>query len=63
LECHVDLDLEGYEELDEDGEPTGIKIPYVVTISQDNGQGILSIRRNYREDDELKRKIAVFCAL
>ena len=59
LECHVDLDLEGYEETDDDGEPTGIKVPYVVTISQDNGQ-ILSIRRNYREDDELKRKIQYF---
>ena len=56
LECHVDLDLEGYEEEDEDGELTGIKIPYIVTISQDNGQ-ILSIRRNYREDAEDKRKI------
>ena len=43
LECHVDLDIEGYEETDDDGEPTGIKVPYVVTISQDNGQ-ILSIR-------------------
>jgi hypothetical protein len=59
LECHVDLDLEGYEDLDEDGEPTGIKVPYVVTLSQDNGQ-ILSIRRNYREDDEQKRKIKYF---
>ena len=59
LECHVDLDLEGYEELDDDGEPTGIKVPYVVTISQDNGQ-VLAIRRNYREDDELKRKIQYF---
>ena len=59
LECHVDLDLEGYEETDEDGEPTGIKIPYIVTISQDNGQ-ILSIRRNYREEDEKKRKIQYF---
>ena len=59
LECHVDLDLEGYEEEDEDGELTGIKIPYVVTISQDNGQ-ILSIRRNYREDDKDKRKIQYF---
>jgi hypothetical protein len=59
LECHADLDLEGYEDLDEDGEPTGIKIPYVVTLSQDNGQ-VLSIRRNYREDDELKRKIQYF---
>lgn len=59
LECHVDLDLEGYEDVDDDGEPTGIKVPYVVTISQDNGQ-ILSIRRNYNEDDELKRKIQYF---
>jgi hypothetical protein len=59
LECHVDLDLEGYEELDDDGEPTGIKVPYIVTISQDNGQ-ILSIRRNYRETDDLKRKIQYF---
>jgi len=59
LECHVDLDLEGYEEEDEDGEPTGIKIPYVVTISQDNGQ-VLSIRRNYLEEDENKKKIQYF---
>ena len=59
LEFHVDLDIDGYEDTDEDGEPTGIKVPYVVTISQDNGQ-ILSIRRNYREDDDLKRKIQYF---
>jgi hypothetical protein len=59
LECHVDLDLEGYEELGEDGEPTGIKVPYVVTISQDNGE-ILSIKRNYREDDQKKAKIQYF---
>ena len=59
LEVHADLDLEGYEDTDEDGEPTGIKIPYVVTISQDNGQ-ILSIRRNYRENDPEKQKIQYF---
>ena len=59
LECHVDLDLEGYEELDDEGEPTGIRVPYIVTMSLDNGQ-ILSIRRNYREEDELKKKIAYF---
>ncbi len=59
LECHVDLDLEGYEDLDADGEPTGIKVPYLVTISQDNGR-VLSIRRNYREDDPAKKKIAYF---
>ena len=59
LECHVDLDLEGYEDIDEDGEPTGIRVPYIVTMSLDNGQ-ILSIRRNYLEDDDLKKKIAYF---
>ena len=59
LECHVDLDLDGYEDLDEDGEPTGIKIPYVVTLSQDNGQ-VLAIRRNYLEDDPLRKKIQYF---
>ena len=59
LECHADLDLEGYEDKDEEGEPTGIKIPYVVTISQDNGQ-ILSIRRNYAEKDDNMRKIQYF---
>jgi len=59
IEFHADLDLEGFEDEDDEGEPTGIKIPYIVTISQDNGQ-ILSIRRNYREDDELKRKIQYF---
>jgi hypothetical protein len=59
LECHVDLDLEGYEELDEEGEPTGIKVPYIVTISQDNGE-ILSIRRNFSEEDDKKKKINYF---
>jgi len=59
LECHVDLDLEGYEDIGEDGEPTGIKVPYIVTISQDNSE-ILSIRRNYAEDDEKKKKISYF---
>ena len=59
LECHVDLDLEGYEETDDEGEPTGIKVPYIVTISEDNGE-VLSIRRNYMEDDELKKKIQYF---
>ena len=59
LEFHADLDLDGFEDVDEDGEPTGIKVPYIVTVSQDNGQ-VLSIRRNYREDDELKRKIQYF---
>ena len=59
LECHVDLDLPGYEEVDEEGEPTGIKVPYIVTLSEDNGQ-ILSIHRNYQEDDESKHKTQFF---
>jgi hypothetical protein len=59
LECHVDLDLEGYEDIGEDDEPTGIKVPYIVTISQDNGE-ILSIRRNFAEDDEKRKKIHYF---
>jgi len=59
LECHVNLDLPGFEDTGEDGEPTGIKVPYVVTISEDSGQ-ILAIRRNYREDDEKRRKIQYF---
>ena len=59
LECHADLDLEGFEETGEDGEATGIKGPYVVSISKDNGQ-VLSIRRNYREDDKTKAKIQYF---
>ena len=59
LECHVDLDLIGYEERDEEGEETGIKVPYIVTISEDSGQ-VLAIRRNYQENDPLKRKIQYF---
>ena len=59
LEFHVDLDLDGFEELDEEGEPTGIKIPYIVTIAEDSNK-ILSIRRNYKEDDERKVKIQYF---
>jgi hypothetical protein len=59
LEVHVDLDLDGYEDLDEDGEFTGIRVPYIVTLSLDNGE-ILSIRRNYKEDDARKKKIAYF---
>ena len=59
LESHVDLDLEGYEDLDDEGEPTGIKLPYIVTISQDNGQ-VLAVRRNYLEDDELRKKVQYF---
>ena len=59
LECHIDLDLEGFEEVDSEGEMTGIKIPYIVTLSYDTGE-ILAIRRNYAEGDELRKKIQYF---
>ena len=58
-EVHTNLDLEGYEDMGEDGEPTGIKLPYVVTVSQ-AGQKVLSIRRNYNPQDPLKKKINYF---
>jgi hypothetical protein len=55
LEMHVELDLEGFEDTDKDGEPTGIALPYVVTIEKGTGT-ILAIRRNWYEDDVLKLK-------
>ena len=59
IECHVNLDLEGFEDRGQDGIPTGIKVPYIVTI--DNGtRKVLSIRRNYRLDDPKKNKIEYF---
>jgi len=54
-ECHVDLNLDGYEDMTEDGEETGIMLPYVVTIIKGTND-ILSIRRNWKEDDELRLK-------
>ncbi len=59
LEMHVDLDLEGFENMGPDGQPTGIKLPYIVTILESNNK-ILSIRRNYAEDDQLMKKIKYF---
>jgi len=59
LEMHVNLDLEGYEHTDENGEPTGIALPYVVTIEKGTST-ILSIRRNWRPDDETFQKRAHF---
>ena len=55
FEIHTDLDLDGYEDMGEDGEPTGIKVPYIVTVAQAT-QEILSIRRNYQPQDPLKKK-------
>ena len=54
-ECHVDLNLDGYEDEDDSGEQTGIMLPYVVTIIKGTND-ILSIRRNWKEDDELRLK-------
>ena len=55
LEMHVELDLEGFEHEDEDGEPTGIALPYVVTVEKGSGT-ILAIRRNWNPDDETHKK-------
>lgn len=54
-ECHVDLDLEGYEDKDDSGEKTGIMLPYVVTLIKGTND-VLSIRRNWLEDDPLRLK-------
>jgi len=56
FEMHVDLDLEGFEDINpRNGEPSGIKLPYVVTIDKGSNK-VLSIYRNYNENDPLKRK-------
>jgi hypothetical protein len=55
LEMHVSIDLAGYPDVDDDNNETGIALPYVVTIEKGTGT-ILAIRRNWREDDELKAK-------
>jgi hypothetical protein len=60
LECHVNLDLEGFEDKDpQTGELTGIKLPYVVTI-EESSREVLSIKRNYKSDDPLKNKTNYF---
>lgn len=59
LEMHVDLDLPGFEDVDKDGEPTGIALPYVVTLEKGSNQ-VLAIRRNWRPEDENKQKRAHF---
>jgi hypothetical protein len=59
LECHVNLDIEGFEDKDASGEPTGIKLPYIVTI-EEGSREVLSIRRNYKAEDPLKNKINYF---
>ena len=60
LECHVELDLDGYEDKNiETGEETGIKLPYIVTVHDETGN-VLSIRRNYGAGDQLKKKKEYF---
>ena len=60
LECHVNLDLEGFEDTDpQTGEPSGIKVPYIVTL-EEGSREILSIRRNYEIGDAKKNKIQYF---
>ena len=59
IECHVNIDLEGFEDRGPDGEITGIKLPYIVTI-EENSRDILAIRRNFNANDALKQKIQYF---
>ena len=59
LECHVNLDIEGFEDIGQDGEPTGIKLPYIVTI-EEGSREVLSIKRNFKAEDPLKQKIQYF---
>jgi len=60
LEVHTDLDLPGFEHVSPiDGEKTGIKLPYIVTIDEGSSK-VLSVRRNWREGDEYYRKVQYF---
>ena len=55
LEFQIDYDLEGFEHMDEDGEPTGLRLPYIITIDRTSGSTI-GVRRNWNESDELFRR-------
>jgi hypothetical protein len=59
LEFHMNLDLEGFEDKDNVGDMTGIKLPYIVTLDAGSRE-VLSIRRNYQPNDPLKKKIEYF---
>jgi hypothetical protein len=59
LECHINLDLEGFEDIGPDGEPTGIKLPFIVTLEEGSNK-VLSIRRNYAPNDPKKQRIQYF---
>jgi hypothetical protein len=59
LEMHVEIDLDGFEDIDLEGEPTGIKLPYIVAIDEASNQ-VLSIRRNYSEEDVTRSPVQYF---
>jgi len=59
LEMHVNLDLEGFEDMGADGEETGLALPYIVTICKDNNK-VLAIRPNYDQNDPMRKKIEYF---
>ena len=59
LECHVNLDIEGFEDTDTQGQATGIKLPYIVTVEEASRE-VLSIRRNYEVGDATRSKIQYF---
>ena len=58
-EIHTVAEIEGFEDLDENGEPTGLKLPYIITIDE-SSQKVLSVRRNYEPNDPIKNKINYF---
>ena len=59
LEMHVNLDLEGFEDVDANGEETGLALPYIVTICKDNNK-VLAIRPNYDQNDPMRKKVEYF---
>jgi hypothetical protein len=59
LEFHAELEIEGFEDVDMIGTPTGLKLPYIVTVDKDTNE-VLSVQRNYSPNDPLKRKRQYF---
>ena len=59
LEVHGEFDLEGFEDKDENDEPTGLALPYIITVCLDTNE-ILSIRQNYDPTDPMRRKVEYF---
>ena len=59
IEFHAECDIEGFEDKDQNGEPTGIKLPYIITIDE-NSREVLSIYRNFKPNDPKKEKVSFF---